>query len=109
MVDVWDINTKRVHEDSCTIGTWAETTGWKGAAQEWLGIRPTMELGSAATFNAIRTDMGWRAAMGEDASNGTTSQGLHYNFVASDGLRRGDDHVAAVLTVDHFRGSTAGS
>jgi hypothetical protein len=109
MVDVWSIDEKLIHEDSCSIATWAETTGWKDAAQQWLDVRPTLVLGPAATYNAIRTETGWRAATGRDASNGTTSQGLHYNFVASDGVRRGDDHVAAVLTVDHFRGAKAGS
>lgn len=103
ILDVWSLETPPGREDSCTIGARAPTTGWRDAAQHWLGFAPSLVLGPATTFFAFRTDDGWRAATAKDRDDGGVSRGRHYNFVASDGVWRGDDRPAALLTVDHFR------
>jgi hypothetical protein len=102
-VDTWAIDNAAAHEDSCTIGANAPTQGWRIAAQQWLGLSPSAALGPTATFFTVRTDSGWRAAIAADRENATTAAGKHFNFVAVDGIWRGEDRPPAMLMVDHFR------
>jgi hypothetical protein len=105
ILDTWGIDTREAHEDSCSIGARASTSGWGQAAREWLGFSPGSVLGPASTFHAVRTDAGWRAAAAADRapSARTNAEERHYNFVAADGAWSGAERAPAILMVNHLR------
>jgi hypothetical protein len=100
LLDAWNIDGRFTHEDSCSIGARVPTTGWAHAMQQWLAVAPSFDLGPTLVFFTVAADHGWRRATVADKA---TADERHYNFVASDGIWRGEDRPPAVMMVNHFR------
>lgn len=82
---VEDTHSAGETREACGVSTASETPDIVAGAQTLLGIPPALNLGSAATFFAVRTGRGWisGAGLSQPEFLALKAQGRFFSIVAS--------------------------